>query len=442
MSMALLYTAPPTHIRHRIIAVAMLMSFILYLDRICMGDIVKSVSFHNSVGLSQAQIGRVLGSFFLSYALLQVPAGWCSDRFGARPMLTIYITLWSLCTLMTGFMGGFVGLLLARLLCGAAQAGAYPTSMAMIRKWIPIGGSASASGLVSLGGRVGGTLAPILTSWMIVRLGGWRLPLWFYGSAGLFIAAIFWNVVRSSPAGHQRVNAAELELIGRPHGERPFTANELGNALWSFTKSLSLWCNSISQLLTNIGWSFLITWLPTYLVEQRHVDPVRGGWMVTGILSFGILGQLAGGSYCDWATRRFGLRWGRLLPMSSSMFLCAAAYICCPFLESTWLLVGCCAMVSFFTDAANPAGWAFIGDVGGRATAAAGGWSNMWGNFGASATSVLIPWLLKMGGGDGKQFVFFTLAGAFVLAGLVVLPMDATKKLMRNDSEELTFRVG
>ena len=77
--------------------------------------------------------------------------------------------------------------------------------------------------------------------------------------------------------------------------------------------------------------------------------------------------------------------------------------------------------------------WAFMGDVGGRATAAAGGWGNMWGNFGASAGAMLIPWLMKVGGGDGKTIVFFTLAGAFVLAGLIVLPMDATKKLIAEE---------
>ena len=111
----------------------------------------------------------------------------------------------------------------------------------------------------------------------------------------------------------------------------------------------------------------------------------------------------------------------------------AAAYMCCPFVESTWTLVACCAVVSFCTDLANPALWAFMGDVGGRATAAAGGWGNMWGNFGASAGAMLIPWLMKLGGGDGKTIVFFTLAGAFVLAGLIVLPMDATKKLIADE---------
>ena len=86
-------SAPPTKFLHRIIAVSMLMAFILYLDRICMGEIVKSVSFNQDLNLTQEQIGRILGSFFFAYALFQVPAGWASDRFGARPMLTIYITL-------------------------------------------------------------------------------------------------------------------------------------------------------------------------------------------------------------------------------------------------------------------------------------------------------------------------------------------------------------
>jgi nitrate/nitrite transporter NarK len=61
----------------------------------------------------------------------------------------------------------------------------------------------------------------------------------------------------------------------------------------------------------------------------------------------------------------------------------------------------------------------------------------MWGNFGASAGAMLIPWLMQIGGGDGKTLVFFTLSGAFVLAGLLILPMDPTKKLMPEDPAPL-----
>ncbi len=426
-------TQTTSNIRHRILWVTMLMAFILYLDRICMGEIVKSVSFNAELGLNKEQIGEILGAFFFTYALFQVPAGWASDRFGARPMLTLYIVLWSVFTLATGVVSTFAGLMAMRLLCGAAEAGAYPTSMALIRKWVPLEGRARACGLVSLGGRIGGTLAPFLTIWLVVSLGNWRTTLWIDGVVGLFIGVLFWRTVRSSPHEHPRVNTEELRLIGHPETEKPLTGAEFRRALVSFAKSKSLWCNSVSQALQNLGWGFLITWLPTYLVEEHHVEQVDGGILLTYVLAFGMLGQIAGGYFCDWATNRFGLRWGRLLPMTSSMFVCAAAYFCCPFAHYTWMLVTCCAVVSFCTDLANPALWAFMGDVGGRATAAAGGWGNMWGNFGASAGALLVPWLLKVGGGDGKTLVFFTLGGAFILAGIILLPMDATKKLLPDD---------
>ena len=426
----------PTTIRYRVIGVTMLMAFILYLDRICMAEIVKSVSFNNDLKLTKEQIGSILSAFFFTYALCQVPAGWASDRFGARTTLTLYIVLWSLCTMLTGFMSGFVGLLTARLLCGVAEAGAYPTCMALVRKWMPLDGRAGAAGLVAFGGRIGGTLAPVLTIWMIVTMGHWRMSLWVDGAIGLVIALVFWIVARSDPHEHPQVNAAELALIGHVEKEPALSARELASALRRFCKSISLWANSINQLLVNLSWGFLVTWLPTYLVEERHVGEIEGGRMVTYVLAFGMLGQVAGGYFCDWTTRRFGLRLGRLIPMCSSMFVCAAAYAACPFLDSTWLLIACCAAVSFCVDLANPALWAFMGDVGGRATAAAGGWGNMWGNFGGSVTGMLIPLLMKLGGTAGKEFVFFTLAGAFVLAGLVVLPMDATKKLMPDESPQ------
>lgn len=419
----------PTTVRHRIIFVTMLMAFVLYLDRICMAEIVKSASFLRDTALDKQQIGRILGAFFFSYALMQIPAGWLSDRFGARPMMTLYIVLWSLFTGLTGAVTSFGGLLAARLLCGLAEAGAYPTSMALVRKWIPLTGRARASGMVAFGGRIGGTLAPFLTAWMVISLGGWRTSLWVDAVLGLGVAAVFWRVTRSEPREHPDINEAELALIGAERVPQPLRARELWKTLAACTRNVGLWCNSICQVLINIGWGFLVTWLPTYLVEAHGVEPLQGGRMLTCVLAFGMLGQIAGGYFCDWSTKRFGLRWGRVVPVCTSMVLCATAYLVCPFVDSVWALVGCCAMVSFFTDLANPSSWAFMGDIGGRATAVAGGWGNMWGNIGASGGALLIPVLLKMGGGDGKVFVFFTLSGVFCLAALLILPMDSTKKL-------------
>lgn len=427
----------PTNVRHRIIAVSMLMAFILYLDRICLAEIVKSASFRSDMPLTKEEIGRILGAFFFSYALFQVPTGWASDRFGARKMLTAYIVLWSVFTAMTGFMSTFAGLLVMRLLCGAAEAGAYPTSGAIIRRWIPIESRARASSLVAFGGRIGGTLAPFITAWMVIELGHWRRPLWIDGAVGLVIALIYWRVVRNSPEEHPDCNEAERAIIGKPPVEPPVPTREFLGMLGAFCRSRSLWLNAAGQMLVNIGWVFLVTWLPLYLKEEKGVEDVAGGRMVTIVLAFGILGQLVGGWLADLSVRRYGLRWGRVLPMSASGFLAGSAYLVCLQMDSAWGVVACCCVVSFSVDMGNPAIWAFMQDVGGRATAAAFGWGNMWGNFGASAMSMLVPVLVAMGtsGEAGQRNVFLVCAGALFLYSLIALGIDATKPVLKSSAD-------
>ena len=95
-----------SYVRYRVIFVCMLMAVLLYLDRFCIS--FAEVFIKDELGLSDEQIGILLGSFFVSYALCQVPSGWFSDRFGARKMLTIYILMWSLFTAMTGLATGFI----------------------------------------------------------------------------------------------------------------------------------------------------------------------------------------------------------------------------------------------------------------------------------------------------------------------------------------------
>ncbi|MBL9210873.1 MAG: MFS transporter [Opitutaceae bacterium] len=422
-------TMTPTRVRGRIIAVSMAMAFILYLDRICLAEIVKAVSFQEEVALSKEQIGRVLGVFFFSYALFQVPAGWASDRFGARSMLTTYIVLWSLFTALTGMVSSYPALMAMRLLCGAAEAGAYPTSGALIRRWMPVAERARASSMVTLGGRIGGTLAPFLTAWMVVSLGHWRPVLWIDGAVGLLVAAVYWHVVRDRPSDHPQCNAAERAHIGSPPIESPLPTREIGPVLWAFCKSRSLWLNASMQFLINIGWAFLITWLPTYLKEAKHVEPIAGGRMVTLVLACGMLGQIAGGLLSDATVRRFGLTWGRRLPLCLSGTLAGSAYIGCLFADTAWGVVGFCALVSFSVDMGTPAVWAFIQDIGGRVTAAAAGWANMWGNFGASLTATMVPTLLAYGttSDEGQRYVFIACASSLFLAAIAALGLDASK---------------
>src|SRR5690242_14418744 len=72
----------PTRVRYLVVSLATAMSVLLYLDRICISFLERFI--REDLQLSNDQASWLLSAFFWAYALGQVPAGWLSDRFGAR----------------------------------------------------------------------------------------------------------------------------------------------------------------------------------------------------------------------------------------------------------------------------------------------------------------------------------------------------------------------
>lgn len=415
-------------VRYAILAIATANAFLLYLDRVCMGAVVQSVSFQQELGLGKERVGDVLAAFFFAYALGQLPAGWMADRFGPRRMLVTYILLWSMCTAATGFVGGLIALVVIRGACGLAEAGAYPASALLITRWFPFGQRGRANSVVSFGGRIGNALALWLTAGAIALLGSWRPVLWIYGSVGLLLALLTGLVFRDDPALHPWTNEAERAVIG--------SSNPAGQSLrlpfpWrALLQHRGLWLLNLGSLGMNIGWAFLITWLPTYLHEVRGLDNVSAGRYVSISLACGLMGMLFGGWWCDMLTRRFGARWGRRLPFLFGGAIAAAAYLVCPSLGSEQAIAVACGIVAFATDSVLPAVWALAQDIGKHHVASTLAWSNMWGNFGASAVAKIIPLVLasRFHQADWRE-VFWLCAAGFVLLGGSSFFIDSTQPL-------------
>jgi MFS family permease len=415
----------PTNVRHQIIGATTLTAVILYLDRICIAEIAKLDEFSSALSLTDTQTGAILSAFFFTYALGQVPAGWLSDRFGARNMLPLYITVWSLCTIATGLATGFVMLIAARLLFGIAQAGCYPTASSLIRRWVPLPRRGTASSIVSFGGRLGGAVAPIITAILLKDFIGWRWVLVLYGSLGIFVAVWFRHVFRETPGDHPECNAEEQALIR----EGSTSTSESGPPplppIVPLIRSGTMWLMCALQFGINIGWVFLVTWLPTYLQDVKNVDPRIGGMMSTMVLFAGIVGMLCGGPLTDYAAVRFGRRWGRSLPVVGCYIAAFSAYLSCLHLESVWAFIAAASLVAFATDLSVPALWAYMQDVGGRNSASVFGWGNMWGNLGAATTPLLVPIVLERWDTNGDWHEAFLLFSAgYVVAGLAAIGIN------------------
>ncbi|MCY2964536.1 MAG: MFS transporter [Planctomycetota bacterium] len=187
----------PTSIRRMVVAVTVGMAVILYLDRFCVSTSERYIK--EDLGLSETQISWFTSVFFWAYALGQVPAGWFGDRAGIRWVLAGYILLWSLFTGFIGLATGVVMLLTMRVGCGIAQAGAFPLSGSLVRRWVPFQNRGFASGLVALGGRLGAVIAPLLTGYLMISFVPLSTPVQLDGRTILAPQALAKKLLPSKP---------------------------------------------------------------------------------------------------------------------------------------------------------------------------------------------------------------------------------------------------
>ncbi|MGC3968712.1 MAG: MFS transporter [Pirellulales bacterium] len=191
----------PTHVRYYVLAATTAASFILYLHRAFIAEILKYAEIRAELNLTDADVAATYSAFFLSYALCQVPMGSLADSFGRRKTFTLYVVAWSVFTALGGFVNGFAMMFAVRFALGVAQAGAYPTAGGLVARWVPVTQRGRASALVSAGGRFGGVVFASLTTLLLKTWGvPWQQIMMLYGAVGVLIGVWFWMVAPTSRA--------------------------------------------------------------------------------------------------------------------------------------------------------------------------------------------------------------------------------------------------
>ena len=86
--------------RWTIVGLLFAASLINYLDRAAISFALPSIS--RDLHLLPATKGLLLSSFFWSYALVQIPIGWCADRFNLYWLYAGAFAVWSVAQGLTG----------------------------------------------------------------------------------------------------------------------------------------------------------------------------------------------------------------------------------------------------------------------------------------------------------------------------------------------------
>lgn len=255
--------------------------FLNYVDRGAIS--IAAPRMKDELGLSEEAYGLVFSAFFWIYAPVQLFAGWLCDRFSVYRMMALGILVWAVSTMLMGFAGGFVSLLVLRIMLGVGESISFPGSSKIIARHIEPERRGVANAAVGTGLALG-PAAGTLVGGMILGSWGWRAIFIVFGIATLLWLLLWRQTVRALPTtGHH--DAGARVPIG------------------ALLSKWSLWSMSIAHALGNWCFYFLLAWLPLFLTKSRGFSIAEMTFLAT--LGYAVQGAcaLGFGHFSDWWTR-------------------------------------------------------------------------------------------------------------------------------------------
>ena len=274
--------------RWGIIGMLFAASLINYLDRATISVALPLISV--TLHLNPTTKGLLLSSFFCSYALMQVPVGWCVDRYSLRWIYAILFAVWSLACGFTGFAGSLGVLIAFRILLGIGESVYLPGGTKIVSVLFKPEERGFPSGIFDSGTRAGLAFGAPIVAWLIV-LFGWRKMFFLVGFSALIWLIPWWIVF---PARFGRTGQGQSEA--RPH--------ESFRDVFRHIRSRDLIGICLGFFCFDYYWYLLVTWLPDYLVTVRHLTILKAGLYASLPFFVWGLSEPVGGWIADYMIRR------------------------------------------------------------------------------------------------------------------------------------------
>lgn len=407
-----------TNVRWFMVFILFSVTALNYADRAILS--IAGTDMSLELGLDSVMMGLVFSAFAWSYVAGQIPGGWLLDRFGSKKVYFWSIFLWSVFTLLQGFLGLFgsagtaiIILFGLRFLVGLAEAPSFPANSRIVASWFPSQERGTAAAMFNSAQYFATVLfAPIMG--YITYTFGWEYVFYFMGGLGILVA-FGWLKAFYSPKNHPRVNQAELDYIEQGGGlitmDQPEVEKvKVKGESWKNVKQLlgnrMLLGVYLGQYCITTLTYFFLTWFPIYLVQERGMTILEVGFVASLPAICGFLGGLLGGIFSDFLLRKgFSLTVARKTPiilgLIMSMSLVAANYV-----DATWVIIFVMSL-AFFGKGFGALGWAVVADTSPKEMSGiSGGLFNTFGNVAGITTPIIIGIIIGATGSFNGALLF------------------------------------
>ncbi len=351
----------PTAARFGILALIASGTLINYLDRSILSIVAPLLS--KELAINAVMMGLIFSAFSWSYSGAQVLGGLFLDRFGTKVTYALSVSFWSLITFGHAFVNSTSVLFGMRLALGVAESPCFPANSRIVATWFPQNERALATAVYTVGEYIGLAFFSPLMYWLLDHF-GWRSLFAVCGFIGLVFAGV-WLAKYCEPFQSRKTNAAERDLIeagGGTTGEPAGCPKIDWGTARQLLKFRQMWGICIGQFAGNSTLVFFLTWFPSYLVTERHMDFLKVGF--DSILPFiaASLGVIVGGWWSDGMLRMgMSATLARKIPVITGLLL-ATTIVAANFVTDNTYVIAILS-IAFFAQGMAALGWALVSDI-------------------------------------------------------------------------------
>jgi len=431
-------TTPRSRVRWKIFGFLWILVVLNYVDRAALSIALPFIS--EEFDLTPELQGLLLGSFFYTYLLFQIPGGFLLDKLGARKVILVAGVLWGGFQAVGGLAMGGVSLILLRLGLGAAEAPISPSSAKLNSSWLPAKERARGATFVDAASPFGAAIGGLVVTGLIGAFGSWRDAFILTGILTIVVAVIFFLYLRDQPEEHKGVTDDEIAYIRGEDDVADQIDDRLLPKVGDYLRSRSFWAMMFGRLGWATVWWGIISWTPTYLADAMQFDLKALGWGTFAVYGMGVLGQLVAGYTADkWraATKRYNLVMKTIFGISGAGT--AVAIFSLPAITDGYAALVALGLAVFFINFgglywAVPAWLAPKKQVG-----RIGGVMNVASSGGGGLAPVVMGFAIAASAGSfAGSFVFLGVAATVYLVGSLLINFErplATSRLALSEKE-------
>jgi len=245
--------------------------------------------------LTNTEFGLLTGVIFIFfYVVSGLFVGTLADRYNRTKIIGVGVIVWSFFTAISGLAKNFITLAIPRLFIGIGESAMTPTTMSILADRYEIKKLGFAAGFYYMGVPLGVGVSLIIAGYLGPVI-GWRGCFYLIGSIGMVLGLLM-LFVKDSPRKNITPTTKQKSF------------NEIISLLFkALTRSKSLILTIAAGTIyhLNLGASvFDQVWAIQDKGLDRAAFAQASGWIFT---IFGILGSVFGGTFSDWALKKYNL---------------------------------------------------------------------------------------------------------------------------------------